>query len=76
MNVRFWIQPGTVAAVSRHGWQFEPYTTKDNLIFEQPAEETDDAMIFQRGTWRIRVARADVRRYVWDGSRGHYRPCL
>jgi hypothetical protein len=37
MNLRFWIEPDTFAALGRGGGQFEPFISDVALIFKQPA---------------------------------------
>jgi hypothetical protein len=75
VNVRYWIQPGTAASVSHDGGPFEPHTTARDLFFEQPAEETAEDFVFADGGWRLRVAKALVWRYEWDGTGGRNRRC-
>ena len=75
MRLRYWIRPETDVLVSRDGGPFEPHTIAHDLIFEQPAQEIDQAMIFVNGTTRLCVDKANVFKYEWDGTQGHCRPC-
>jgi len=75
MKVRYWIEPDVSAAVSKDGGPFEPYTTYRDLLFDSPAEETADTFVFSDHGWRIRVAKADVWRYWWDGTQEHSERC-
>jgi hypothetical protein len=75
MRVRYWIRAETEVLLSRNGGQFAPHTTKENLIFDQPAQEVAQAMVFVDGDTRICVDVAHVFKYEWDGTQGHCRPC-
>jgi hypothetical protein len=65
----------TAAAVSHDGGPFEPFITNRDLFFEQPVEETADAFVFADGGWRLKVAKALVTRYEWDGIGGRNVRC-
>ena len=75
MRLRYWIYAETEVLVSRNGGPFEPYTTREHLIFEKPAQEVAQAMIFIDGERRICVDTAHVFRYEWDGSQGLCQAC-
>jgi len=45
------------------------------MFFDCPAEDTADSFVFADGAWRIRVAKADVLRYEWDGTHGRSERC-